>query len=66
MTSAMKLVKYPFDYKKEVNGSTALQSLLYDLDLLPEQLKKESDEWYIMMAVICAFRMGRESSNDPS
>lgn len=39
----------------KVNRSLALQSLLYDLDLLPEQLKRGTREWAIMAVIVELF-----------
>ncbi len=36
-----------------INEDMLLQSLLYDLDLMPEQLETQSREW-AQMACICA------------
>lgn len=41
---------------KIINGSHTLLSFLYDLDLLPEQLTKGSDDWMYMKYVVVAFQ----------
>lgn len=45
---------------KIISDSLALQSLLYDLDLLPEQLEKGTYEWRTMVIVAIAFQLGTE------
>lgn len=47
-----------------INHTLELQSLLYDLDLMPEQLKQDSREWGIMM-IISAWHMNKFSEPKP-
>lgn len=35
-----------------INSDGTLQSLLYDLDLMPEQLEKNTPQWRQMMLII--------------
>lgn len=37
---------------KLINTDMGLQSLLYDLDLLPEQFKRKTREWAIMCVIV--------------
>lgn len=44
---------------KTINESIPLQSLLYDVDLLPEQLVVGTDRWKCMVVAVSAFRLGQ-------
>ena len=56
----LKIPKYLLDY---INANPALISLLYDLDLLPEQTENNTTT-KVMMIVVCAgFRAGADSKN---
>ncbi len=50
-----------------VNETPALQSLLYDLDLLPEQVseKKSFTSRRAMLAAIFAFQAAVDDANEP-
>lgn len=43
----------------DINKNPTLQSLLYDCNLLPEQLDRESKEWKYMVLIVAAFRLGQ-------
>lgn len=38
------------DLLRTINTTPLLQSVLYDLDLLPEQLKRQTRQWITMLA----------------
>lgn len=40
-----------------INATPLLQSLLYDLDLMPEQLAKHSPQWAHMLTVVAYMRV---------
>jgi len=44
-----------------INNTHALQSLLYDVDMLPEQLQPGTIQWSRMLAYAYAYQAGRES-----
>lgn len=46
-------------YLRLVNESPALLSFLYDLNLLPEQLDKDSKGWQAMKLVIGGYWIGK-------
>lgn len=46
---------------RDINENPELLSLLYDVDLLPEQLNRESKEWAYMCLLVCAFKLGQKS-----
>lgn len=46
-----------------ITATPALQSCLYDLDMLPEQLKRGSKEWDRMLIITHHFREAMISSN---
>ena len=39
-----------------ITGTPELQSVLYDLDLMPEQLKKGSERWNCMLALALVWK----------
>lgn len=46
---------------KPINETPILLSLLYDLDLLPEQVEQGSERWKWMVTIVSAFQLGRET-----
>lgn len=44
-----------------INTTTALQSLLWDVGLLPEQLERDTFQWSCMLAYAYAYKAGRDS-----
>lgn len=50
------------DLLAEVNKTPALLSVLYDLDLMPEQCKRGTMDWKLMMFVIVGFIAGRDDA----
>lgn len=55
------------DCLKHINGSMELQSLLYDLDLMPEQLERGNFQWRQMLILEAWFhRHGRSVQNPTS
>lgn len=44
-----------------INTSTALQSLLYDVGMMPEQLEPNTQQWMRMLAYAYAYQAGRDS-----
>jgi len=48
-------------YLELINCTPSLQSLLYDVGMLPEQLKPQSSAWTVMLAMACAYQAGRDS-----
>lgn len=42
---------------KTINENPILQSLLYDIDLMPEQLEHKSTDWDRMLFVVCHARL---------
>lgn len=44
-----------------INSAPGLQSLLYDVDLMPEQLEPKSLKWTLMLAMAYAYQAGRDS-----
>lgn len=55
-------MREPYAYEKDllliINKELALQSILYDVDLMPEQLEVGSGNWLHMIAVAQAFVAG--------
>ncbi len=51
-----------FNYKEAINKSLVLQSLLYDLDLLPEQLDNPSHDWDRMLTICIHFQQSLNRS----
>lgn len=43
-----------------ISSYPELQSLLYDLNLLPEQLKPDTDKWNYMKLIVMGFLFGVE------
>ena len=39
-----------------INNNPMLLSCLYDVNLLPEQLKRDSDDWKTMLKVVAKFK----------
>ena len=50
-----------FEALRMINDTAALQSLLYDLDMMPEQLERWTRNWYLMLAYAHAYQAGRDS-----
>lgn len=48
------------DCLKTINENISLQSWLYDLDRLPEQLERGSTEWRQMCCIVVGFQLGLE------
>jgi hypothetical protein len=48
------------------NANGALRSILYDFDLLPEQLRRHSKKWFYMMAIAAAFEAGTAVNKNKS
>lgn len=46
-----------------LNKKPALLSLLYDLDLLPEQLQRGTRKWRMMIILTIGFKCGEENAN---
>jgi len=44
-----------------INNTHSLQSLLYDIGMLPEQLQPGTIQWSRMLAYAYAYQAGRES-----
>jgi len=44
-----------------INNMPSLQSLLYDIGMLPEQLQTGTIQWSRMLAYAYAYQSGRES-----
>jgi hypothetical protein len=45
-----------------INATPALQSLLYDLGMMPEQLKPRSSAWTAMLSMAVAYQAGFEDA----
>lgn len=48
------------------NETPELLSLLYDMDLMPEQLKERTHDWVRMLMLIEAWKNRTQWPNDPS
>lgn len=44
---------------KVINETPALVSILYDVNLLPEQLKKDDVKWSYMLTIALAYLIGK-------
>jgi len=44
-----------------INNTPSLQSLLYDIGMLPEQLQPGTIQWSRMLAYAYAYQAGRDS-----
>ena len=44
-----------------INNTAALQSLLWDVGMMPEQLEEGTIQWTRMLAYAYAYQAGRES-----
>lgn len=43
-----------------INGSLAMQGILYDFGLMPEQLQPESNEWHFMLGMAAMHKLNVE------
>ncbi|EKD98769.1 MAG: hypothetical protein ACD_23C00277G0001 [uncultured bacterium] len=50
-----------YDALWRINNIAALQSLLYDIDMMPEQLEPATIQWTRMLAYAYAYQAGRDS-----
>ena len=50
-----------FEALRMINDTAALQSLLYDLDMMPEQLERGTRNWQLMLCYAIAYQAGRDS-----
>ncbi|MCR4319709.1 MAG: hypothetical protein NUV74_05160 [Candidatus Brocadiaceae bacterium] len=44
-----------------INDTAALQSMLYDIGMMPEQLERGTLQWSRMLAYAYAYQAGRDS-----
>ena len=44
-----------------INNTPALQSMLYDIDMMPEQLESNTRNWRLMLCYAIAYQAGRDS-----
>ena len=51
------------DLTAYINSQPALLSLLYDIDLLPEQVRNNQSSYRMMQTVVLAFKAGREAES---
>lgn len=45
-----------------INQHFTIQSILYDLDLLPEQIERGTREWWMMSLIVMHMKSGCEDS----
>lgn len=55
----------PESLLKLINTVPALQSLLYDIDMMPEQVTKGGRNWELMLAYALAYQAGLAASPNP-
>jgi hypothetical protein len=48
-----------------INENMLLQSLLYDLDLMPEQLEQWSKQWFNMLNIADHFERAEQAARAP-
>lgn len=51
---------------KFVNEELVVQSLLYDMDLLPEQIRKDSKSWPEMLNIVQHFKAAKNKWTENS
>ena len=58
------LPKFIRDILDFINKDSETLSLLYDLDLMPEQLEEKSSDWYKMLIIADFIKKGKEKLSE--
>jgi len=61
MSEPFDITQTTVELKAYINGTPELLSLLYDLDLMPEQVRPDTQDWFRMLMIASWHKTKSES-----